>query len=290
MPAMIRILFAMMCLTSAASAQISASLQLNKRQYVAGEPLVATITITNHAGRELVFHGDGRRDWLDFHVRDNRGKPVNQRRAESFGAMRIAAGQSLQRQVDLSQRYMLHEQGNFSVGAAIRTLGGDNTVNVTTNRVIFTLNPGRVYWSQKVGIPGRRDQTREFRVLQFSGNQRAQLYAQIVDDRTGMPMRTFNLGDVLSIRKPSVTVDKNQNMHVMFISTPTMWVHYIIDLDGEVVNRDIHRRGLQGDPWLMTLSDGSVRVSNSIPYDPEAAAAARAELRNISDRPDIVFE
>ena len=290
MPTAIRIFLALIFVTSAASAQITASLQLNKSQYVAGEPVVATLTITNHAGRELVFHGDGRRDWLDFNVRNNRGKPVNQRRKEAFGAMRIAAGQSLQRQVDLTNYYMLHEQGNFSVAAVIRTLGGDNTVNAMTNRVIFTLNPGRVYWSQKVGIPGRRNQTREFRVLQHSGGQRAQLYAQIIDDRTGLPIRTFNLGDALSIRRPSVTVDKDQRMHVMFISTPTMWVHYVIDLEGNVVNRDIHQRGPQGDPRLMTSSDGTVRVSNSVPYDPAAAAAARAKTRNISDRPNVVYE
>ena len=290
MPTAIRIFLALMFVTSAASAQITASLRLNKSQYVAGEPVVATLTITNHAGRELAFHGDGRRDWLDFHVRNNQGNPVNQRKRDSFGAMRIAAGQSLQRQVDLADHYMLHEQGNFSVAAVIRTLGGDNTINTTTNRVIFTLNPGRVYWSQKVGVPGRRNQMREFRVLQFSGDQRSQLYAQIVEDRTGLPMRTFNLGDSLSIRRPSVTVDKHQQMHVMFLSTPVMWVHYIIDLDGNVVNRDIHQRGPQGDPRLMTSSDGSVQVSNSIPFDPEAAAAARAKIRNISDRPDVLYE
>ncbi len=274
----------------AVSAQISAQLQLNKTQYIAGEPVVALLTVTNHAGRELVFHGDGRRDWLDFHVRDRNGNPVNQSKRGAFGAMRIAAGQSLQRQVNLSEYYFLNEPGNFSVAAAIRTLGGDNSVNITTNRVIFTLNPGRIYWSQKVGVPGRRNQTREYRVLQTSNNQRSQLYAQIVDDRTGLPMRTFNLGDSLSIRRPSVTVDKQQRMHVMFISTPTMWVHYIVDLEGNVVNRDIHQRGPQGDPRLVTMSDGTVLVSNSIPYDPAAAAAARARIRNISDRPNIVYE
>lgn len=290
MPTAIRTFLAFIFATSAASAQITASLQLNKSQYVAGEPVVATLTITNHAGRELVFHGDGRRDWLDFHVRDRRGQPVNQRQRNAFGAMRIAAGQSLQRQVDLSNSYMLHEPGNFSVAAVIRSLGGDNTINTTTNRVIFTQNPGRVYWSQKVGVPGRRNQTREYRVLQSSGNQRAQLYAQIIEDRTGLPIRTFNLGDSLSIRRPSVTVDKQQRMHVMFISTPTMWVHYIIDLEGNVVNRDIHQRGPQGDPRLMTFSDGTVQVSNSVPFDPAAAAAARARIRNISDRPNAVYE
>jgi len=285
----LRISLLLTIMASAVSAQVSASLRLNKSQYVAGEPVVAILTVTNHAGRELVFHGDRRRGWLDFNVRNRNGQAVSGRSEQDFGAMRIAAGQTLQREVDLTNHFMLHEQGNFSVGAAIRSVG-DATINTTTNRVIFTLNPGRVYWSQQVGVPNRRNQTREYRVLQFSGNQRAQLYAQIVDHQTGMPMRTFNMGDALSLRKPSVTVDKNQRMHVLFLATPSMWVHYIIDLEGNVVNRDIHKRGAQGDPRLLTFADGSVQVSNSIPYDPQAAAAARAKIRKISDRPAFVYE
>lgn len=285
----LRIIILLILVTGSASAQISTTMRLNKSQYVAGEPVVAILSITNHAGRELAFHGDGRLGWLGFNVRDRNGNPVNERGPQNFGAMRIAAGQTLQREVDLSNHFMLHEQGNFSVAAMIRSKG-DATINATTNRVLFTLNPGRVFWSQQVGVPNRRNQTREYRVLQFSGNQRAQLYAQIIDHQTGMPLRTFNLGDALSIRKPSVTVDKNQHMHVLFLATPAMWAHYIIDLEGHVVNRDIHKRGAQGDPRLMTFADGSVQVSNSIPFDPQADAAARAKIRKISERPDLVYE
>ncbi len=284
----LRISLLLMFVMGTASAQISTSLRLNKSQYVAGEPVVAVLTITNHAGRELVFHGDGRRNWLDFNVRSRNGGPVSGRGNQDFGAMRIAAGQTLQREVDLANHFMLHEQGNFSVAAVIRSMG-DTTINSTTNRVIFTLNPGRLYWSQQVGVPNRRNQTREFRVLQFSGNQRSQLYAQILD-HTGIPMRTFNMGDVLSIRKPSVTVDRNQRMNVLFLATPSMWAHYVIDLEGNVVSRDIHQRGAHGDPGLVTFADGSVQVSNSILYDPKAAAAARAKIRRISERPAVVYE
>lgn len=289
MPIATRILIFTLICACTCHAQVAATLQLNKKQYVAGEAVVATITITNHAGRELVFHGDGRRDWLEFNIRDRRGNPVNARMRQAFGAMRIAAGQSLSREVDLSKHYMLHEQGNYSASAVVRSLTNDS-ISTTTNRLIFTLNNGRIYWSQKVGLPKRRDQTREYRVLQFSGNQKTQLYCQIMEDRTGLPIRTFNLGDTLSIRKPSATVDQGQRLHVLFLATPVMWVHYVIDIDGNVVDRKIHQRGAQGDPRLLTFADGSVQVANSIPFDPEAAAAARAKIRRVSERPAVVYE
>jgi len=150
---------------------------------------------------------------------------------------------------------------------------------------LFTQSPGVPYWSQKVGIPGKAGLTREFRLLNFSGDEKAQIYAQIIDGRTGQNVRTFLLGDVLMLRKPLATVDRQQRMHVMFLATPTMWVHYQIDTDGKVAERQIHQRGSQGDPQLLTFADGTVRVANSIPYGPKAAAEAKAKVRKASDRP-----
>jgi hypothetical protein len=202
--------------------------------------------------------------------------------------MKIAAGESKAREVDLSQYFQLSEPGNYSVSAMIRQ-PGDNTQGTSTNRIFFNQSPGRLYWSQKVGIPGSTNRSREFRILNFAGDSKSQIYAQILDVQTGQFVRTFLLGDVLMLRKPLATVDRQQRMHVMFLATPTMWVHCVIDTDGKLNGRQIHQRGPQGDPQLLTFGDGSVRVANSIPYDPKAAAEARAKIRKASDRPPIVY-
>jgi len=279
----------LMIFAAVAQAQLVTSLRLNKNQYVAGESVIATISITNHSGQELLFYGDGRTEWLALNVKNNRGNLANPRVKKSFGSMKIGAGQSMSREIDLAQHFLLTEQGNYSVSALIRMPGG-GVESSATNRVLFNLNPGRLYWSQKVGIVGKPGQTREFRVLQFSGDQNTQIYVQIIENRTGIPIRTYPLGNMLSIRKPAVTVDGNQRMHVFFLATPAMWVHCMIDTDGNIVNRDIHQRGPQGDPKLMTFGDGSVRVMNSIPYDAAAVAAARSQIRKISERPSVVYD
>ena len=278
---------ALLCVGSA-QAQLAAALKLVKNQHLAGEPVMAIVTITNHAGKELVFHSDGRFQWLDFVVKNNAGEPVNAKRGTFFGPMKIAAGQSLAREVDLAQYFQLSEAGNFSVTALVRQ-PGDNTQGSTTNRAFFSQSAGQIYWSQKVGLPTRANQTREFRLLNFAGDSKSQIYAQIADNQTGQLVRTFLLGDVLMLRKPLAAVDRQQRMHVMFMATPTMWVHCVVDTDGKLDNRQIHQRGPQGDPQLLTLGDGSVSVSNSIPYDPKAAAEARAKIRKASDRPSITY-
>lgn len=274
--------------TAAAHGQLATTLKLTKNQHLAGEPVTALVTITNHAGRDMVFQSDGRFQWLDFILKNSKGDPVNTKGNTFFGPMKIAAGQSLAREVDLAQHFQLSEPGNYSVTAMIRQ-PGDNTQGTSTNREFFNQNPGRLYWSQTVGIAGDSKRSREFRVLHFAGDSKSQIYAQIRDTQTGQNVRTFLLGDVLLLRKPLVTVDRQQHMHLMFLATPTMWVHCVIDTDAKLIDRQIHQRGPQGDPQLLTMPDGSVQVSNSIPYDPKAAAEARAKIRKASERPPIIY-
>lgn len=279
----IKILAVALVCAAPAQAQIAASLKLAKNQHLAGEPVMAVVTITNHAGKELIFHTDGRFQWLNFIVKTSNGTAVNTRGKSQFGAMKIAAGQTLAREVDLAQCFQLSGPGNFSVSAVIRP-PGENAEGTSTNRAFFNQSPGRPYWSQKVGVPGS-SKVREFRFLNFAGDSKSQIYAQVLDTNTGQQLRTFPLGDVLMMRKPLATVDRQQRAHVMFLTTPTMWSHCVVNTDGSLVSRQFHERGAQGDPQLLTFGDGTVKVGNSIPYDPKAAAEQRAKIRKASDRP-----
>ncbi|MBC7981175.1 MAG: hypothetical protein H7Y36_11485 [Armatimonadetes bacterium] len=290
---MIRILFLTAiasCAITSLPAQLATSLSLNKNQYVAGESVIAEIIVTNHSGRDLTLASTRQLPWLSFVVTNSRGNPVTTRRLNTFGAMKIKAGESLARQVDLTEHFLLSDQGNFAVSAVIRSPDGE-AQGASTNRMLFNLNPGRAYWTQKIGVSNDKgSHTREFKLLTFSGGQKSQLFAQVIDGKTGVPIRTFLLGDSLMLRKPMVTLDKSQRMHVMFLATPTMWVHCQVSADGKLVSRDIHQRAAQGDPLLMSYGDGSVKVMNSIPYDPRAAEVERSKDKKASDRPQITLD
>jgi len=280
----------LVCCCTAIHAQLATSLSLNKKNYVAGEPVIAEIIITNHAGRDLALASTRELPWLAILVTNSSGNPVSTRKLNAFGAMKIKTGESLAKQVDLTEFFLLDNQGNFAVSAVVRD-PSKGIQGASTNRMLFNLNPGRTYWKQKLGVSSDvGTSTREFRLLTFSDGQKSQLYAQVIDGTTGMKMRTFLLGDTLMLRKPMVTLDKDQRMHVMFLATPTMWVHCLVSADGKLVDRKIHERAGQGDPVLMAYGDGSVRVVNSIPYDPAAAAEERSKVRKASDRPPVSFE
>lgn len=284
----LRLLVPLLTLTGLAHAQLATSLQLSKTQYISGEPIIATITITNHAGRDIMFQSTPQRSWLDFLITNSQGTAATPTARGTFGAMKISAGQTFSRQVNVSSVCQLADPGNYSVSATVR-MPGQPGETITTNHALFTVSPGRPYWSQKVGTGGHSGSTREFRVLNFSGDEKSQLYAQVLDGRNGLPVRTYSLGDALLVRKPSITVDKRQRMHVLFLSTPTTWVHCQVDTDGKLVERNFHQASPQGDPRLITAPDGTVSVINSTLYDPKAAAAERAKVRKLSERPSITY-
>jgi hypothetical protein len=271
-------------------AQLAASLSLNKKDFVAGEPVICEIIITNHSGRDLTLASTRALPWLAISLTNSSGNPVNTRKMNAFGAMKIKTGESLAKRIDLTEYFLLDSQGNFAISAAIRDPSG-TAQGTSTNRMLFNLVPGRTYWAQKLGVSNDKgNEMREFRLLTMSAGQKSQLYAQVRDSTTGQQIRTFLLGDAMMLRKPMVTLDKAQRMHVMFLATPTMWVHCQVSADGNLVDRQIHERAAQGDPVLMAYGDGSVRVMNSIPYDAAAVEKERAKIRNASDRPQISFD
>ncbi len=269
-----------------AAAQFAATLQLAKRQHVIGEPVVVVVKITNHSGQVQTLQPSGRIPWLSFIVKTSNGTSVNIKSADMLGPVRIEPGQTMARQVDLSEHFILEQAGNFTAYAVIRP-SNSQTEGSSTNKVFFEQRDGRLYWNQKVGNIGPSKTTREFRLLKFRTNETTLLYAQVEDSKTGQLIRTFPLGETLSIRNPQVSVDQAQQMHVLFLCTPSMWLHYAIDPHGNIADRTIHKRASVGDPALKTLPNGEILVTNSIIHDPVAIAKQRAKVHRITDRPTI---
>jgi hypothetical protein len=276
-------------LSAPALAQIDVKLQMARTTYVSGESVPVSVSITNNSGQDLVFQGNNRMGWIDFTVTSNRGVPMTPLGRPTFGAVKIPLGQTMTRTINLAQMFPLQTMGNYSVYGVVR-LPGQTTDGFISNRLLFNINTARPYWSQKVGVPGKAGQTREYRVLNFTGGQKNMLYAQVVDTRTGNPLQTHSLGEVLMFRKPTVALDNRQVMHVLYLIGPTLWAHARVGPDGTLLGRELHKRGAGPDPILVTLSSGIVQVGNSIPYNPRAEAEARGRVRKISDRPAFIFQ
>lgn len=269
-----------------AGAQVAVHLQLPKQSFLAGESVVATVSITNQSGRELVFQGDGTLPWLDFIVNSSRGVPFTPAARPQFGAVKVPAGQTLARSVDLSKMYALGELGNFAVYAVAR-LPGQAHGGFQSNRVQFTIAAAKPHWSQVVGVPGTR-KNHEYRLVVFRGGMKTELFVQIADAANGRVLRTHQLGETLAVRQPSVSVDQNLTMHVLYLITPSIWGHVKVKPDGTFVGRDLYKTSGAANPSLVQLPDGGIQVAGGIYYDPKQETQERDRARKASDRPDFL--
>jgi len=97
---------------TAAEAQVDVDLKFKRLQYIAYEPVVATIAITNLAGRDIELHDADGQSWLGFEITGSEEQPIAPLNGASREPpLRIQAGQRVTRQIDLTPLYPVHEYG-----------------------------------------------------------------------------------------------------------------------------------------------------------------------------------
>jgi hypothetical protein len=268
-------------------AQIDLRLEMSKQSYILNEPVTATLYITNHAGKELVFRGNNARPWLNFHLVSN-GKAISPARRMNYKPVVIPAGQTVSRNININSTYSLGRMGNYTCTATVN-MPGPTRSGFSSNRDQFNITGGRPIWTQRAGIPEAPGEIREYKLLTFSGNRALELYAQVSSANSGLHIATIPLGNVIMLRKPTGTLDSANNMHALYQVRPAIFTHVTISPNGRLLSISHHKRGKSGgDPRLYLLNDNVV-VAGAIPFNPEAEAAQRKKIRNISERPPFTY-
>lgn len=272
------------------SAQIQVSLRMAKTEYVANEAVQAVLTLTNRVGRDVTLHSVGPQSWLDFALKNERGVPLSPIRGMVlFQAVHLPVGQAVSKTFTLSKHYRVSELGRYSGFAAVRMPGtGSTTTTITSNRVRFDVTKARVIYRQKVGVPGSKA-VREYRVMSFTANKKSLLYIEVEDQATGRALRTYSLGEVIMFGKPSFTVDGANNLNLLYLTTPTLYVHARVNPDGKFLGETHVKRGSSGTPRFVTFANGDVRVAGGVAYDPAQEQANRAKIRRLSERPPFAY-
>lgn len=284
----LRSLLILAFVAQSAPGQVAISLKLDRRQYLEHEPVTAVVTITNRSGRELDFtsrlEGGIAHSWLDFGVRDSSGRPVTKRHHKVFQRAVIPAGRSMARRVDLSGMFAISRTGNYSVTAHVRRPGVDDTA-YGSNSGHFTVGGGTILQRSPFGVPNSPATKREYRVVSFNDGKRNSIYVQVMNLTSGLPIATNRLSDYLSFVKPKIAIDGKNQLHVLYLGSPEIFVQASVNQDGRFISTQYFKRAGGRHPRFVAFSDGKVVVSGGIPYDPKKEAAARAIARKVSERP-----
>lgn len=271
-------------IASSAVGQIQVELKFPRLQYIAYEPVVANLTITNLAGRNVALRDNGAQSWFGFEVSGIEGQPIAQVSNVITAPLNVAAGQRVTRKINLTPLYGVHDFGTYRVRAHIY-FGDLNKFFYSQTRV-FEVTDARPIWQKTVGVPQGGNTSGNARTYSLMTNrfpEHTSLYVRVEDKDSGMVYATYSLGQVIALDQPQAEFDRSNQLHILYCAAPRMWSYARVSLNGELVSRASFAE-TKTRPRLVHSTDGVIKVAGGM-MDTTVTQAARDTAPKLSARP-----
>jgi len=264
-----------------AQGQIQVDLKFKRLQYIAYEPVIATVTITNLAGRDIELRDDNDQHWYGFEVTANEGRTLAPLQHASEPLLKIAAGTSVTRKIDLTPLFPITDLGVYHVRANV--FFADLNKFFYAPAKVFEVTTARPIWQRTVGDPGSGG-VRTFSLMTNRFPDHTSLYVRVEDKENSLVYATYSLGRVISFDEPHAEVDAHNRLHVLQCSAPRVWSYSVVGLDGRLLKHATYSQ-TRSSPHLRRALDGSVAVGGGMLDMPVAPSAAGRAAPKLSDRP-----
>jgi hypothetical protein len=273
-------------LAGSAHAQIQVELKLRRLQYIAYEPVFATLAITNQAGRDIELRDDRDQHWFGFEVTGKEGQPIAPTAAaeEEEPPLRIESGKTVVRKVNLTPLYGVHDPSTYHVRANV-FFADLNKFFYSPARAFQVIN-ARPIWQTTVGVPeGSADagSPRTYSLLSNRFADHTSLYVRVENKDTGVVYATYSLGRVIAYDEPQKEIDRANQLHILHCSAPRTWAYSHIGLDGQLLKQSTFME-TKTRPRLRRTGSGEIAVSGGA-LDVPATHAARSAAPKLSTRP-----
>ena len=268
------------------NAQLIVSMNLSKTNYITYEPIVATVTVYNRAGNDIVLGGPKGRGWMSFDVyRD--GQLLSPRSVDGgFETMLLKAGRSVTKKVDINRLYPVSDYGSYTINASVYFPPRRSYFSSKKSRINVT--DARAFWKQSFGFSQGRNKLASFR--QFSLHEHREsansaLYVRLRETKGTKVYCTFSLGRFINVRKPQATIDAQNRLHVMHMISPRIYSHARVSPEGAFLGNEYFRETADTRPSLVIDEGGTVKVVGGIAYDPNKPPEAEQQPRSASELP-----
>jgi hypothetical protein len=258
----------------AAEGQIQVDLKFKRLQYIAYEPVVATLGITNLAGRDIELHdGDGQ-SWFGFEVTGSEGQPIapiSSRNGQP--PLKIEAGQRVTQRIDLTPLYPVHDFGAYHVRTHVYF--ADLGKFFYSGTRVFEVTDARPIWQQTVGIPdgvAAPGDARTYSLLTNRFPDHTSLYVRVQDRDRGIVYATYSLGRTIAFEQPQAEIDRANQLHVLHCAAPRAWAYSRVGLNGELLAHSSFME-TKTRPRLVHAANGEVAVRGGMIEAPVAQSS-----------------
>jgi hypothetical protein len=278
-------LLAFFVVVGAANAQIGVQLKFSRLQYIAYEPLTASVSITNRAGRDIDLRDADGEHWFGFEITGNDGQSVGAGTIPDSPPLHIESGKTVTQKVNLSALFPMQEFGPYHVRAHVYFADLARYFYSQTKVVEITM--ARPIWKQSVGIPpqsGVDGNARTYSLLSNRFPDHTSLYVKVEDETRNVVYATYSLGRVIAFDEPHAEIDRENRLHVLFCAAPRTWSYANIGLNGQLVSRSTILE-TKTRPHFKRSADGEIAVVGGM-TESAAAQAAQKSVPKLSTRPD----
>lgn len=270
--------------TATAQAQIQVELNFKRLQYIAHEPILATVKIANNSGRDIDLHDANGQHWFGFEINAGEGQLLTPLRQAAEPALHIEAGKTVTRKINLTPLYPVHDFGAYHVRANVYFPDLNKFFYSTTK--VFQVSDARPIWQKTVGVPEGMPGAGEVRTYSLLSNRfldHTALYVRVEKKNSGVVYSTYSLGRILANEDPQAELDRANQLHVLHCAAPRTWAYSHVGLNGELL---AHSTFLETKtrPRLRRTPDGSIAVNGGI-LDVPIAEWKRSPAPKLSDRP-----
>src|SRR5438876_643542 len=268
-----------------AHGQIQVELKLKRLQYIAYEPVVATLGITNLAGRDVDLHDAEGQPWFGLEITGSEGQPIAPVTTDNKQApLKIEAGKKVTQRINLTPLYPVHDLGVYHVRAHIYF--ADLSKFFYSQTKVFEVTDARPIWQRTVGVPEGTPVLGGVRTYSLLTNRfpdHTSLYVRVEDKETGIVYATYSLGRMIAFDEPQAELDRANRLHVLHCAAPRSWAYSQIGLNGELLAHSSFMEA-KTRPRLTHLSDGDVTVRGGTIETPTAEPERNAAPK-LSGRP-----
>jgi hypothetical protein len=274
---------------SVAWGQYAIELKLDRNTYLAQELITATVTVTNRSGADAVIGGKEGERWLTFDVTNPAGNKVPALVPRPEKPLVFPAGQTVSRKFYLTETHSFSDEGLYRVVATV--YHGASGQYFESNRCLFTITNVQPFmpalsYGVPVGFP-EAGRARDYVTMIYQEEGKSYFYVRLVDKPTGAILITHRLGSVSLQRDPQLTLDKDNQLHAMFMTARDIYAYFVVTPDGKLKSRQLLKETAETRPKLYLAADNAVILRGGVIYDPaaEKAKAAAQKPRSMNQRP-----
>ena len=269
-----------------AHGQLAVGLNIKRRMYMMYEPMLATVSVTNNSGRELMLDDTDQGQWFSFAITTREGRTVPPRNPDyKLEPLHMQPGETVKRTVNLTELYQISDFGMHKIRANILLSGADRYFS--SNSETVELTEGRVIWKQTVGVPSteltQEDTSRTFTLLTLEHEDGKYLYVRVMGVDDDVVYGCYSLGKLIDGIKPETQFDRGNNLWVLQLVGQKTYFLSKIGITGEFQGQSTYVTP-KAKPYLRKLADGTLQMVGAVRQERVATQDA-PPVPKLSDRP-----